>query len=75
MVLAASVNGYCQSVRTDTIGFSVFFKQGRSEIDMSYRDNGRNLNSFADTIAALEDDPLANIKYIYVEGAASPEGD
>lgn len=74
MVLAASVDGYCQSVRTDTIGFSVFFKQGRSEIDMSYRGNGQNLNSFADTIAALEDDPLANIKYIYVEGAASPEG-
>ena len=66
MVLAASVNGYCQSVRTDTIGFSVFFKQGRSEIDLNYRGNGQNLNSFADTIAALEDDPLANIKYIYV---------
>lgn len=74
MMLTASVKSYCQSVRTDTIGFSVFFKQGRSEIDMNYRGNGSNLLSFADTITALDEDPLANVKYVYVEGAASPEG-
>lgn len=74
MALTVPVNGYCQSVRTDTIGFSVFFKQGRSEIDLNYRENAHNLFSFADTITALQDDPLANIKYVYVEGAASPEG-
>ena len=74
MMLTASVKSYCQSVRTDTIGFSVFFRQGRSDIDFKYHGNGQNLNSFADTIRVLDDDPLANIKYIYVEAAASPEG-
>lgn len=41
---------------------------------MNYRGNGSNLLSFADTITALDRDPLANVKYVYVEGAASPEG-
>ena len=74
MMLTASVKSYCQSVRTDTIGFSVFFRQGRSDIDFKYRGNGQNLYAFADTITALQDDPLANVKFVYVEGAASPEG-
>ena len=74
LLLPAYVGCYSQSLRTDTIGFSVFFRQGRSEIDMNYRGNGSNLLSFADTITALDRDPLANVKYVYVEGAASPEG-
>lgn len=41
---------------------------------MDYRGNGSNLLCFADTITALDQDPLANVKYVYVEGAASPEG-
>ena len=36
---------------------------------MNYRGNGSNLLSFADTITALDEDPLANVKYVYVEGA------
>ena len=69
-----SLNGYAQSVQTDTLGFSVFFRQGHSEVDLDFKDNSINLLDFARTITDLENDPLANVKSIYIEASASPEG-
>ena len=68
------LNGYAQAVDIDTLGFSVFFKQGHSEVDLNFRDNSLNLLDFAKTITDLQDDPLANVKSVYIEAAASPEG-
>ena len=68
------LNGYAQAVDVDTLGFSVFFRQGHSEVDLDFRDNSLNLLDFARIITDLENDPLANVKSVYIEAAASPEG-
>ncbi|MBP5235696.1 MAG: OmpA family protein, partial [Bacteroidales bacterium] len=70
----ASADLSAQTVRTDSLEFSVFFRQGLSEVDLNYRDNGKNLQDFADTVATLLEDPLSDLKHVYIEGAASPEG-
>lgn len=70
----ASAGLSAQTVRTDSLEFSVFFRQGLSEVDLNYRDNGKNLQDFADTVATLLEDPLSDLKHVYIEGAASPEG-
>lgn len=62
------------SVDIDTLGFSVFFRQGHSEVDLDFSDNRSNLLNFAQTISDLQKDPFANVKAVYIEASASPEG-
>lgn len=72
--LTAGVDCWSQTAWVDTLGFSVFFRQGHSDVDLEFRDNAYNLEIFADVITGLQEDPLANVKSIYIEAAASPEG-
>ena len=75
-VASASATLRCeaQNVRTDTISFKVFFRQGHPELDLDFKDNRKTLKEFSDTVSVLLKDPFSNIKLVHVEGAASPEG-
>ena len=63
-----------QGIAVDTLGFSVYFRQGYSEVDLDFGDNRSNLQNFARMISYLQEDPLANVKSVYIEASASPEG-
>lgn len=72
--LTAGADCWGQTAWVDTLGFSVFFRQGHSDVDLEFRDNAYNLENFVDVITGLQEDPLANVKSVYIEAAASPEG-
>ena len=71
---SASFSCDAQNVRTDTITFKVFFRQGHPEVDLNFKDNRKTLKEFSDTVAVLLEDPFSNLKLVHIEGAASPEG-
>ena len=63
-----------ESPHTDTLGVKVYFRQGYSLLEPSYRDNGVRLAAFAAHVESLQRDTLVRVKSIRVTGTASPEG-
>lgn len=63
-----------QTEQIDTIGVKVFFRQGQSILDISYRDNGLRLGAFAERIRLLQQDSLSHVRSIRIVAGASPEG-
>lgn len=52
----------------------IHFRQGRSGLDMSLRDNRRALSRIADSLSTSYADSMYRLRKIVVEGGASPEG-
>ena len=63
-----------ESPHTDTLGVKVYFRQGYSLLEPSYRDNGVRLAAFAAHVESLQRDTLVRVKSIRVTGTASPDG-
>ena len=63
-----------ESPYTDTLGVKVYFRQGYSLLEPSYRDNGVRLAAFAAHVESLQRDTLVRVKSIRVTGTASPDG-
>lgn len=58
----------------DTISVHIYFRQGHSTLDASYRDNGANLDSFISSLKRFQNDRSYKIENIRVLAGASPEG-
>lgn len=58
----------------DTVGAKVYFQQGYSTLDPSFRGNGPRLDTFIRRIAELRQDPMCRIQSIRIVAFASPEG-
>ena len=63
-----------ESPHTDTLGVKVYFRQGYSLLEPSYRDDGVRLAAFASHVESLQRDTLVRVKSIRVTGTASPDG-
>ena len=74
LFLAGSGALSAQEAETDSIEFRFVFRQGVSDIDLSYLDNRRLLNEYMSRLRALLDDTAIHVKRINVECSASPEG-
>ncbi|MBQ8224894.1 MAG: hypothetical protein IJZ86_06060, partial [Bacteroides sp.] len=62
-----------QAYNSDTL--EVYFRQGYSTWDPTYRDNGQRLQGFVDRFKKLrEDRVMSKISKIYIISGASPEG-
>ena len=77
MLFLLPVTGYAQEVSevyvtSDTL--QVFFRQNRTVLDTSFRDNGRRLREFSDRFAGLLRVPGSKVRSILVVSGASPEG-
>lgn len=58
----------------DTLGTRVYFRQGVSRLDPSFRGNGEALARFARGVEALIANPDVQVHVVTVETGASPEG-
>lgn len=63
-----------EPVQTDTVGVCLYFRQGYSRLELSYRDNGERLDSFVRRVRGLRADTLCRIRQVRIVGSASPEG-
>lgn len=52
----------------------IFFRQGRSYLDLSIGDNQASLERISDTLRVRQADPEYRVRKVSVVGAASPEG-
>ena len=75
VVLALLLGVSAFAEETDSLGLKVFFRQNSSEIDMSYRENGRLLNAFTYQMNRIMSDPSCRIQEISIRSGASPEGE
>lgn len=78
-VISLLVLVLCVSVRAQSYNNSdtleVYFRQGYSTWDPTYRDNGRRLQGFVDRFKKLrEDRVMSKISKIHIISGASPEG-
>ena len=76
MLLFMSVLPVSQHVQAQEVRDSVriYFRQGRSELDMSVRNNRAALGRIADSLSTSYADSVYILRKILVEGGASPEG-
>ena len=51
-----------------------YFRVGKAEIDLSYRENGKRIALFADSLNQVLRDTSNRILAVYIDGSASPEG-
>lgn len=58
----------------DTLRVRVWFRQGHSALDPSYRDNAARLDAFAGRLEALLADSTRELRRLRVVSGASPEG-
>lgn len=61
-------------LNTDTIRVKVYFRQGYSTLEPSFRDNGVRLDAFTRRVAELQRDPMYRIGAFRIVTFASPEG-
>ena len=52
----------------------LYFRIGRAEVDLSFKDNGQRVAHFVDSLNNILDDPSNEILAVYIVGSASPEG-
>ena len=74
LCLPALLPAMAQTEVTDTILFGFSFRQGESALDLSYRDNGRQMTRLIDSIGSIAHREGSEIVAVNVEGSASPEG-
>lgn len=58
----------------DSVFLKVYFRVGHSTLDLTFRDNGTHLETFAKQMHALQQDTLYRIRKIRIVSVASPEG-
>ena len=63
-----------QTQVADSVMFRFHFRQGKSQLDLAYRDNRHQLDVLADTLRGIISDSGREILSINIEGSASPEG-
>lgn len=62
------------TVPADTIGVKVYFRQGYSRLQPSFRENGIRLDEFMRRISEIHGDSTARLNSIDIVAYASPEG-
>lgn len=72
--LCANAQDFQTVSASDTIGVKVYFRQGYSIPQPSFRQNGIRLGEFVDRIAALNGDTSVRLSSIDIVAYASPEG-
>lgn len=60
--------------RSDTTEVKIYFRQGHSSFDGSFRRNGLRWEAFRGTVRSLMTDPAVRVDRIRITGGASPEG-
>lgn len=70
---AISAAGHGQ-LPADTVSVQVWFRQGYSALEPSYRDNGSRLRAFVGRVQALRQDSTRRFSRIRIVSGASPEG-
>lgn len=63
-----------QNPSTDTVGVTVYFRQGLSTLEPSFRDNGRRLDTFFQQVAELRRDTMRRVHSVRIMAFSSPEG-
>lgn len=63
-----------QTADSDTVGVKVYFRQGYSTLQPSFRKNGIRLNEFMSRLSELHADSTARLNAIDIVAYASPEG-
>lgn len=58
----------------DTLGVKVYFRQGYSTLDPSFRDNGLRLAAFTRQVADLCRDTMCRVQSVRIVGFSSPDG-
>lgn len=74
LLLILSVHLKAQTYRCDTLEFGVSFPQDKSDIDLSFNDNGKRLREVQADLNRLTADSAAFIRYFSIYTSASPEG-
>ena len=71
-------DNYINTVYDDNIGnnssLTVYFHQGRNNIDLSYRYNNYSLNRFLTAVREIQNSPDSRVTKVVIIGFASPEG-
>ena len=74
-LLGGSHVGYGQDQSLpDTLRLDVYFRQGYSTLEPSFRDNGLRLAAFTQQVADLCRDTMCRVQSIRIVGFSSPEG-
>ena len=63
-----------QNPSSDTVGVTVYFRQGHSTLEPSFRDNGRRLDTFFQQVAELRRDTMRRVHSVRIMAFSSPEG-
>lgn len=63
-----------KQMKQDTSGVRIYFPQGSSVLEPSFRDNGTNLDAFIESLKQFQKDPSYRIEKIRIVSSASPEG-
>lgn len=63
-----------KSPGVDTVGVTVYFRQGHSTLEPSFRDNGPRLDTFFRQVAKLSRDTTCRIHSVRIMAFSSPEG-
>lgn len=63
-----------ETMRTDTISVKIYFRQGYSTFEPSFRDNAARLDAFVARLHDAAFDTLRQVRSIRIVGGASPEG-
>lgn len=74
LYLSVMLSATAQTEVTDTLLFKFSFKQGKSALDLLYRDNGKQMARLSDTLGKIANRTDCEIVAVNVEGNASPEG-
>jgi hypothetical protein len=75
MMIISAVSLYGQDHHQfDPVETKIYFRLGKSNIDLSYKGNGDALNYFLEELRQLASDPNYSVKSITVSGSSSPEG-
>lgn len=72
-LLSGYLSAYAQHA-ADTTRVKIYFRQGYSTLEPSYRDNAANLQVLIERLRAVERDPSCRVRNIRIVSSASPEG-
>ena len=75
LFIVSCQTGFAQIIiKEDTVQCSIYFLQGKSDFDPSYKNNGPRLRKFVNDVYFRDDDPSMSVKKVVVNSGASPEG-
>lgn len=73
-MVAEPVNGQVSQTVTDTVGVRIYYRQGHTAVEPTFRDNGMRLEAFVSRVLELQRDSSAHITGVDIVAYASPEG-